>query len=169
MNKLPPNVLRELRRHVSPQPISRKSPDVIIKELHQERQQRMKYVLAASVLFTATMASIPFVAHYYMSGLNEKEEPLTSAQVRRGAFLNSGTKDIGKDPNWDFQTGKYKYDSGYNAIYQQEQQRNQSMLGGEYYAIPSNQLAEQEEKLRAFAEGRRKQNGETTNYEQRRT
>jgi hypothetical protein len=59
---------------------------------------------------TSLAASIPYLASKWISSLNEKDEALTAAQVRRGAFLNSGTRDVGKDPSWDFRTGTYKRD-----------------------------------------------------------
>lgn len=34
---------------------------------------------------------------------------LNAAAVRRGAFSNSGTKDIGLDKDWDFKANSYKY------------------------------------------------------------
>jgi hypothetical protein len=205
LSKLPPNVLRELRRHISPNPVSKHSMSETISsttsaavsvggydkgtminrgmnvnENEHNRQQfwnnNMKYVLGGCIVFTTMTASFPLVAHYYMSGLNEKEEPLTAAQVRRGAFLNSGTKDIGKDPNWDFTNGKYKKDTGYYAMSMEEQQQqnnnnnnskedsstirpSQQRMPGEYLAMPADDIRKQEDNLRAFAEGRRRQDG----------
>jgi hypothetical protein len=38
---------------------------------------------------------------------------LTHAQIRRGAFNNSGSRDVGKDPMWDFSKGVRKQDKEY--------------------------------------------------------
>ena len=56
---------------------------------------------------------IPYIATQWIGNLNEKDDALTAAQIRRGAFLNSGSKDAGKDPNWDFKTGTYNYPQGF--------------------------------------------------------
>ena len=32
-------------------------------------------------------------------------QSLNASQIRRGPYLNSGSKDVGVDPNWDFKTG----------------------------------------------------------------
>jgi hypothetical protein len=104
------------------------------------------------------------VAHWWTSekgGLSEKEGALTAPQVRRGAFLNSGTTDIGRDPNWDFRTGAYKKDAGYWAIFQDEKGKK---LPGEYNAMSGESSKKHDENLKAFANGKIKQNGEPTNY-----
>jgi hypothetical protein len=103
------------------------------------------------VALAGAAASIPALAHWWMGGMNEKDAPLTTSQVRRGAFLNSGSKDVGKDPNWDFAAGQYKKDTGYFAIFQNEHERKHP---GETFAAPPDKLKEYHEKLRAFAEGR---------------
>ena len=38
---------------------------------------------------------------------------LSAAQIRRGAFNNSGSRDAGKDPYWDFKTGTRRNDTDY--------------------------------------------------------
>jgi hypothetical protein len=68
---------------------------------------------------------IALVAHWWIGGLAEKESALTAPQIRRGAFLNTGSKDIGRDPQWDFSIGQYKKDAGYYAIFQEEQEQQQ--------------------------------------------
>eukprot|EP00586_Coscinodiscus_wailesii_P021883 CAMPEP_0172493496 /NCGR_PEP_ID=MMETSP1066-20121228/24955_1 /TAXON_ID=671091 /ORGANISM="Coscinodiscus wailesii, Strain CCMP2513" /LENGTH=73 /DNA_ID=CAMNT_0013263697 /DNA_START=310 /DNA_END=531 /DNA_ORIENTATION=+ len=47
-----------------------------------------------------------------MKPLNSREEPLNSSQIRRGAFNNSGSRDGGIDPDWDFKTGRRKRKEG---------------------------------------------------------
>ena len=56
------------------------------------------------------------LAWWWIGHLNERDDPLTAAQTRRGAFLNSGTRDIGPDPDWDFQKGQHKFEKGYGEI-----------------------------------------------------
>lgn len=64
--------------------------------------------LAACVTFTAMAAALPYYATKWIGNLNARDDPLTAAQTRRGAFNNSGTRDVGKDPAWDFDTGSYR-------------------------------------------------------------
>jgi hypothetical protein len=89
--------------------------------------------------------------------LNEKETPLTAAQARRGAFNNSGSKDVGKDENWNFETGQYKKDVGYYAMYQEE--GNNKRMPGEFLAMPSETMAKHQQKIEDFAKGKAKNNG----------
>lgn len=151
LKSLPPHVARELRRHISPKPLLK--PGVLLKELYEERKSSVRSVLVGCVVFTAAAASLPLAAHYWVGGLNDKDEPLTAPQVRRGAFQNSGTRDVGRDPNWDFNTGQYKKATGYSAMYE-----NEKRLPGEYLAMPANDLKKHEEKLEAFAKGAGKNN-----------
>jgi hypothetical protein len=105
----------------------------------------------------STAASFPLVATWWIT-LNEKDAPLTAAQVRRGAFNNSGTRDIGKDPNWNFQTGEYKKDAGYYAMFQEEHNNNKRMPG-EFLAMPSESMQKHQQKIEDFAKGKARNNG----------
>jgi len=40
--------------------------------------------------------------------LQQKKDALAGSQVIRGAYLNTGSKDAGADPDWDFETGRWK-------------------------------------------------------------
>ena len=40
--------------------------------------------------------------------LQQSEKALTGSQVQRGAYMNTGSKDIGPDPDWDLKKGLYK-------------------------------------------------------------
>jgi hypothetical protein len=73
--------------------------------------------LAGTLVFTGAAFSIPFVAQQWIGHLNNRDQPLTHAQIRRGAFLNSGSTDVGKDPQYDFRKGQYKKDDNYWAIF----------------------------------------------------
>ncbi|CAN0100771.1 unnamed protein product [Scytosiphon promiscuus] len=51
--------------------------------------------------FAAATASIPFVIRKRMTkSLYDSEEGLTGSQIQRGAFMNSGSKDVGRDYDW---------------------------------------------------------------------
>jgi hypothetical protein len=149
--KLPPDVARELRRHVSPRPLPKpgqKNPEV------EQKRKGMSKVLAGCIALTTTAASFPLVASWWITNLNAKEDPLTAPQVRRGAFTNSGSRDVGIDTNWDFNSGQYKKDTGYVAI---SEEGKKKPLPAEFLAMPAGQLTEKHEKeIEAFAKGGRK-------------
>lgn len=47
--------------------------------------------------------SIPFLAHgLKKENFNSQEKPLNVSAVRRGAYQNSGSRDVGVDKDWDF-------------------------------------------------------------------
>ena len=102
--KIPEHVARELKRHVVKPRSSNKS------------NNKKAYALIGCVTFTAMAAALPYYATKWIGNLNAKDDPLTPAQVRRGAFNNSGSKDVGKDPQWDFQTGRYKRDEEFREM-----------------------------------------------------
>lgn len=111
-SKIPPHVLRELRRHVTkPSSTTRAST------LTESSSLKSNSTLVAVLGFLGFSCSIPFLAMQWVGRLNDKDDPLTAAQVRRGAFNNSGTRDIGKDPKWDFKRGIYKKDEDYEALF----------------------------------------------------
>ena len=116
LRKLPPDVARELLRHVSPRPLKQQlSKQQQQLAAQQQLQQRSKngWVLAGTLVFTGAAFSIPFAAQQWIGNLNNREDPLTKAQIRRGAFLNSGSTDVGRDPQWDSRKGHYKKDDNY--------------------------------------------------------
>lgn len=115
------SISKELQRHVQSGQRSRASSKTI-------RQQRdsagdgsggsgISNTLLGCVAFVGVTASIPFLSMHWIGPLNEREEALTHAQVRRGAFNNSGSRDIGKDPKWDFKTGTRVKDEGYRDLF----------------------------------------------------
>jgi hypothetical protein len=75
-----------------------------------EKLRQRRNVLIGCLAFTGFAASIPFWAMKWIGPLNSKDDALTPAQVRRGPFLNSGSRDVGKDPKWNFETGTYQHD-----------------------------------------------------------
>ena len=66
------------------------------------------------VAFTSLMAAVPLLLqrrHARLTGgvsLMNKEDGLTTGEVRRGVYLNTGSRDVGADPDWDTKSGLYK-------------------------------------------------------------
>ena len=66
------------------------------------------------VAFVGIMAALPVILserHKRLTGgvpMINSDKPLTPAQVRRGPYLNTGSKDAGADPDWDMKTFTYK-------------------------------------------------------------
>jgi hypothetical protein len=153
LKDLPPDVANELRRHVSPRPIvsplDREAMQAAAKMNKQKTWEKFRPALIGCILFTGFAASLPLAAYYWIGGLVDREEPLTSAQCRRGAFNNSGTKDVGRDPNWDFSNGTYKKDSGCYDIVKNEGKH----LPPQFLAMPASDLAKHEAKMEAHAKG----------------
>lgn len=114
----------------------------------------MKLALGGSLLLTATAGSFPLLATWWIGNLNQRDEALTAPQVRRGAFQNSGTRDIGKDPEWDFEKGLHKTKSGYAAIAEEE---NARQLPGEFLALGPKEMKKHEQDLVDFATGKKRQ------------
>ena len=138
LKNLPPQMARELRRHIKPsmsQSNKGKRPGTADPSTAGQQQGSSSYVLAGCITFTMVSALIPIAAHYWVGGLNDREKPLTAPQVRRGAFMNSGTKDVGRDPNWDFSKGEYKEETGY------------ARIRGQFLAASDEDLKKHESKL----------------------
>ncbi|KAL1505100.1 hypothetical protein AB1Y20_008859 [Prymnesium parvum] len=66
------------------------------------------------VAFTAFMGAVPIFLHRRQQrllngeSLYSRDAPLTAAQIRRGTYMNAGSKDIGRDTDWDHKAGLYK-------------------------------------------------------------
>ncbi len=68
-----------------------------------------KALAAAGALGVAlAFGSIPFLFVQSQVKLQDKKRGLTGSQVQRGAFLNSGSKDVGIDPDWDRRTWTWR-------------------------------------------------------------
>ena len=111
-SKIPPHVARELARH-----LVKKTSSSTVGASTTNPPQQQKRVLFGTLAFLGAAFSIPFVAMQWVGRLTDKEEGLTPAQVRRGAFNNSGSRDVGRDNKWDFQKGVYKKDEDYQSIF----------------------------------------------------
>mmetsp|Transcript_793 Transcript_793/g.1614 ORF Transcript_793/g.1614 Transcript_793/m.1614 type:complete len:165 (-) Transcript_793:1583-2077(-) len=154
LKNLPPHVLRELKRHVSPKSLPKGAAAAQTGTAGRQKMSNgMKAALGGTILLTATAASFPLLATWWIGNLAQKEDPLTAPQVRRGAFLNSGTRDIGRDPEWDFEKGLHKTKSGYAAIAEEERSRP---LPGEFLALGSKEMKKHEQDLQDFALGKKR-------------
>jgi hypothetical protein len=119
-SKIPPHIARELARHVKPtsnktttlSSQSRKNNYKNNNSNSNNNNKTMKTVVGCFA-FVGVTASIPLWAMKWIGPLNEKDGALTGGQIRRGAFNNSGSRDVGKDPMWDFRTGTRKKDKDY--------------------------------------------------------
>lgn len=108
---LPPDVQRELLRHVKPARVASAKSDAASSSSHSKKNYWP--IVAACTTFVGFGAFLPYWATQTIGNLTDRDEALTAAQVRRGAFLNSGTHDAGKDPNWDWKNGRYVYPKGF--------------------------------------------------------
>ena len=85
-------------------------------------------VLAGCLALTATMTIVPYAFINWIRPLSERDDALTGSQIRRGAFNNSGSRDVGKDPYWDFRRGRRKRkgddgiddDGGYEDLFKRD-------------------------------------------------
>eukprot|EP00339_Tiarina_fusa_P027963 CAMPEP_0116998936 /NCGR_PEP_ID=MMETSP0472-20121206/1839_1 /TAXON_ID=693140 ORGANISM="Tiarina fusus, Strain LIS" /NCGR_SAMPLE_ID=MMETSP0472 /ASSEMBLY_ACC=CAM_ASM_000603 /LENGTH=140 /DNA_ID=CAMNT_0004698249 /DNA_START=106 /DNA_END=528 /DNA_ORIENTATION=- len=121
LKKLPPEVARELLRHVKPR-VKVNSAKAEAKNSSNTR------LLVGCATFVGCAASLPYFATQSIGNLTDRDEALTAAQVRRGAFLNSGSRDAGKDTNWDWKNGQYIYSKGF-AEHLKKQHPDETDLG----------------------------------------
>lgn len=123
--KIPPHVTAELRRHVAASKAQARgnasSGDSAKAGKEGGGGWSKGATLAACCAFTAAAGSIPYLVMKHFKPLNEREEALTHAQIRRGAFMNSGSRDVGKDPMWDFKTGTRIQDKGYVELFEKDE------------------------------------------------
>ncbi|RYG49073.1 hypothetical protein EON67_07005 [archaeon] len=64
---------------------------------------------AGLFVMAGSFALAPFYLRYRNQGnnLTLSDKPLTGSQIMRGAYMNTGSKDVGRDPDWDAATGRY--------------------------------------------------------------
>lgn len=108
--KIPPHVARELKRHVA-----HTTP-----KTSTNSNSKMAFAVLGCATVVSLAAAMPYFATSWIGNLNSRDSALTAAQTRRGAFNNSGTRDVGKDPQWDFKTGTYKRDAELDRMIRQE-------------------------------------------------
>lgn len=69
---------------------------------------RGKYItLAGALTFAGIMAVVPFAFAKQKASMITSERALTQSQIRRGQFMNSGSKDVGPDTDWDLKAMTY--------------------------------------------------------------
>lgn len=125
-SRLSPQIIKELRRHVksgkSPTGNSSVHSSIQLGGISEKKGGRTHTVtILGCMVVIGVTASLPYVCTRLIGSLNERDAPLTYAQVRRGAFNNSGSKDIGKDPQWDFHTGTYIKDKEYHKLFEKNE------------------------------------------------
>lgn len=76
----------------------------------QSASSRNRLVAAGLVVFAATMAGFPFVYKAYVvrQNLNLSSKPLQGQNIVRGPYVNTGSRDMGPDPDWDPVTHTWK-------------------------------------------------------------
>ncbi len=65
----------------------------------------------AATLFALAMGAYPIYEvqkHKKEAKLLEKEGALSGSQIQRGQYINTGSQDIGRDPDWDFKTHTWR-------------------------------------------------------------
>ncbi|KAF1313279.1 hypothetical protein FI667_g17526, partial [Globisporangium splendens] len=68
-----------------------------------------KGVVGFALVVGTAFFSIPFLAHFTKTeNLTRKTDALNASQIRRGVYLNTGSKDAGVDPDWDFRTNTWR-------------------------------------------------------------
>uniref|UniRef100_A0A6U0SVR4 Uncharacterized protein n=1 Tax=Eucampia antarctica TaxID=49252 RepID=A0A6U0SVR4_9STRA len=107
--KIPPHIARELRRHIGRSTNS----NPLQKNISNAGERSKIPILIGCTIFTCITFSVPFIATHWIGSLNERDEALNPSSTRRGAFNNSGSRDAGKDPMWDFKTGTRIKDKDY--------------------------------------------------------
>jgi hypothetical protein len=140
-SKLPPEVQRELLRHVKP----RNSNATTAKSSDQGAAATSKTYrwLLACVGFVGCAACLPYIATQTIGNLTDREQALNASSVRRGAFANSGSKDAGKDPNWDWKNGRYVYPKGF-AEHLKTQSPDQTDFGPDLGPIVAEEKSRQQ-------------------------
>ena len=73
------------------------------------RNLRVGFALTA---FAGACGAIPlwYTKRMADAGINlqQQEKPLSGTQTIRGAYINTGSKDAGVDPDWDFKERRWK-------------------------------------------------------------
>jgi hypothetical protein len=123
-SKVPPHVAKELRRHLAKQ----QGPSTNGGSDGSSSSRGGGPALLAALALTATMTIVPYFFMNWIRPLNERDDALTGSQIRRGAFNNSGSKDVGKDPYWNFKKGRrvkvgddgVEDDGGYEELFSRE-------------------------------------------------
>lgn len=127
-SKIPPHIARELRRHVKPKIPNNSSTSTNKSHFKfggfgkgdSSSSNSKLYTLLGCSAFIGITASFPFFGMAWIGRLSDKDGELTGSQIRRGAFNNSGSRDAGKDPNWNFKTGTRINDESYTDLFMKD-------------------------------------------------
>ena len=69
-------------------------------------------VAGGITIFALAMGAYPFYEvqkhKAEANSLSEKEGALSGSQIQRGQYINTGSQDIGRDPDWDFKEHKWR-------------------------------------------------------------
>ena len=63
------------------------------------------------MLVVATFGALPLYfqrRNLKLKNLLVSEKPLSSTEIMRGAYVNTGSKDAGRDHDWDLKTHRWK-------------------------------------------------------------
>ena len=71
---------------------------------------RGKYATLAGMLsIIGVMGMLPmWIKSKIAEPLSSADKELTGSQIQRGQFMNTGSKDVGRDPDWDAKHAVYK-------------------------------------------------------------
>lgn len=99
--------------------MSPRLPDIssIQTSLHSTMAQRKlsnKFYGAGLAVMAVAFAVFPLYIQKPDHNLTRQDKPLSGHQIMRGAYLNTGSRDAGPDPDWDMATGTYKGKSSFN-------------------------------------------------------
>mmetsp|Transcript_29231 Transcript_29231/g.32346 ORF Transcript_29231/g.32346 Transcript_29231/m.32346 type:complete len:140 (+) Transcript_29231:110-529(+) len=128
--KVPSHLARELLRHVNKKKKATTTTITTTKKSNESFFESNRTLIGV-LGFLSCSCSLPFVIMAWVGPLNNKEEALTSGQIRRGAFNNSGSRDVGRDPKWDFTKGLYKKDKEYWSLFEKDDPDKEE-LGDKY-------------------------------------
>jgi hypothetical protein len=90
-----------------PLPVVRLAIRPVARPFSQQQQQQRRNVLMAGGLcfFGGTMMAVPLIIRTMQTQpMINQDKALTGSQVQRGPFINSGSKDAGRDTDWNLQT-----------------------------------------------------------------
>jgi hypothetical protein len=140
MSSIPPQYLRELKRHIRlPKYQTTKNNIVVEGNMTKAFSDRYKHnnnnnynnnnsnnqknknnvALIGTLSLLGFSCSLPMLCFLWVGrSLTDQEEPLSASQIRRGPFLNSGSRDAGRDPKWV--KGVYQKDEDYTAHFKRE-------------------------------------------------
>jgi hypothetical protein len=77
------------------------------------KQRTANLMVAGGItIFALAMGAYPFYEvqkhKAEANSLSEKEGAFSGSQIQRGQYINTGSQDIGRDPDWDFKEHKWR-------------------------------------------------------------